>query len=49
MGDAEIKEASAAAQAAVGFSTYFHGIGYSVDTFKEELAGAVEYIKSQSG
>ena len=36
-----------AADMVVGFSTYFHGIGYSVDKFKEELAAAVEHIKSQ--
>ena len=45
MGDEEIQEASSAAQAVVGFSSYFHGIDYDVGKFKEELAGAVEHIK----
>ena len=49
MDDTHIQEASAAAQAVVGFSAYFHSIGYSVEKFQEELDAAVAYIKSQSG
>lgn len=49
MNDAHIQEAAAAAQATMGFSTYFHGIGYDVETFRKELDGAVEFIKSKSG
>ena len=48
MGDEEIQEASSTAQAVASFSAYLHGISYDVDTFKEELAGAVEHIKKNS-
>ncbi len=49
MDDGHIQEASAAAEMVVGFSTYFHSIGYDVEKFKEELDAAMAYIKSQSG
>ena len=48
MDDTDIQEASAAAQATIGFSAYFHSIGYDVEKFRKELDGMVEYIKSQS-
>ncbi len=48
MNEADIQEAAAAAQTTMGFSAYFYSIGYDVDTFKDELAGAVEHIKSHS-
>jgi hypothetical protein len=47
MGDAEVQEAAATAQAVVGFSAYLHGINYSVEQFKAELDASVAYIKSQ--
>ena len=47
MNDADIQEAAAAAQATMGFSVYFHSIGYDVGKFREELDGAVAYIKSK--
>ena len=47
MGDAHIQEASAAANQVVGFSTYLHGIHYSLEQFLRELDAAVNYIKSQ--
>ena len=31
----------------MGFSVYFHSIGYDVGKFCEELDGAVAYIKSK--
>jgi len=47
--DDQIQEASYAALQSAGFSAYLHGIGYSLNRWLEELSGAVEYIKSQSG
>ncbi len=47
MNDADIQEAGAAAQATMGFSAYFHSIGYDVGKFREELDGAVAHIKSK--
>jgi hypothetical protein len=47
MGNAQVQEASATAQAVVGYSAYLHGIGYSVEQFKRELDEAVNYIKQQ--
>ena len=49
MGDAEIQEAAAPAQAVVGLSDYMHGIGYDVQRFREEWDAAVEYFMRQSG
>ena len=49
MDDDQIQEASYVALQSVGFSAYLHGIGYNLNRFLEELSGAVEYIKSQSG
>jgi predicted xylose isomerase-like sugar epimerase len=49
MGEAELQEASAAAQAVVGLSTYLHAIGYDVQKFRQELAAAVEHIKACAG
>jgi hypothetical protein len=49
MDDAQIQEASYAALQSVGFSSYLHGIGYSLEQFLKELGAAVEHIKSQSG
>jgi AhpD family alkylhydroperoxidase len=47
MGDAEVQEAAGAAAQVVGFSTYLHGVEYSVEQFKQELDAAVAYITSQ--
>jgi hypothetical protein len=47
MGDAEVQEASGAAAQVVGFSTYLHGAGYSVEQFQQELDAAVAYITAQ--
>jgi hypothetical protein len=49
MDDAQIQEASYAVLQSVGFSSYLHGIGYSLDQFLQELGATVDYIKSQSG
>ena len=47
MGEAAVQEASATAAQVVGFSAYLHGIGYSVEQFKQELDAAVAHITSQ--
>ncbi|MDO8578719.1 MAG: hypothetical protein Q7R50_06020 [Dehalococcoidales bacterium] len=47
MTDAQITEAAGAAQLSTGVSSYLHGIGYSVDTFKQELNSTVNHIKKQ--
>ncbi len=47
MGDPEIQEASAVASQVAGFSAYLHGVGYSVEQFRQELDKSVTYIKSQ--
>ena len=47
--DDQIQEACYAALQSAGFSAYLHGIGYSLSRWLEELSGAVEYIKRQSG
>lgn len=47
MDDGHIQEASAAANQVVAFSTYLHGIGYTVEKFRQELDGAIQHIKSQ--
>ena len=44
----QIKEAARTVGVGAGFSAYFHGVEYPVDEFKDELAGAVEFIKSQA-
>jgi hypothetical protein len=49
MDDDQIQEASYAVLQSVGFSSYLHGIGYSLDKFLTELGAAVEHIKSKSG
>ena len=48
MGDAEVQEAAGAAAQVVGFSTYLHGVEYSVEQFKQELDAAVAYITSHA-
>jgi hypothetical protein len=45
MTDEQITEAAGAVQQSTGASSYLHGIGYNVDTFKRELASAVKHIK----
>jgi hypothetical protein len=45
MTDEHVKEASWVAQSVTGASAYLHGVGYSVEKFKEELERTVEYIK----
>jgi len=47
MTDEQITEAAGAAQQSNGASAYLHGIGYSVDKFKQELDAAIKHIKSQ--
>jgi hypothetical protein len=47
MGDAEIQEAATAAGQVVGFSTYLHGVEYSVEQFQQEVDAAVAYITAQ--
>lgn len=47
MDDSHIQEASMAADMVAGLSSYFHGVGYSLDKFKEELSGMVQHIRSQ--
>jgi hypothetical protein len=49
MDESHIQEASAAVNLVVGFSAYLHGIGYSVDKFKQELDAAVAHIQSHAG
>jgi len=47
LGDDATQEASTAAGMVVGFSSYLHGVNYSVEQFQRELDAAVEYIKNQ--
>ena len=44
MGDPEVQEAATAAGQVVGFSSYLHGVEYSVAQFKEEVAAAVAFL-----
>ena len=48
MDDEQIKEASWTAQAVTGFSAYLYGIGYSQQTFLQELDAIVEHIKKSA-
>ena len=48
MGDEHIKEASWVAQSVTGASSYFYGVDYNKDTFKQEVARAVEHIKKSA-
>ncbi len=48
MGDSEITEASITAEQSTGVSSYLHGIGYPLETFKQELNSAIKYIKSHA-
>jgi hypothetical protein len=48
MNEEQITEAAAVVQVATGVSAYLHGIGYSLDKFKEELRVSVDHIKDQS-
>ncbi|MBI4565652.1 MAG: hypothetical protein HY716_13240 [Planctomycetes bacterium] len=43
----QLKEAARVVSVGASFSTYFAGIEYPVEKFREELGAAVEYIKKQ--
>jgi hypothetical protein len=49
MDDAQIQEASEAVFQSAGVTAYLYGIGYDLDQWLQELAAAVEYIKSHGG
>ena len=49
MDDAQIQEAAEAVLQSSGISAYLYGIGYNLEQFLQELAAAVEHIKSQGG
>ena len=48
MADAEIQDAASAVQQSMGVSAYLHGVGYSLEKFKQELGATIKYIKSQA-
>jgi len=48
MGESEIIEAAITVEQSTGASSYLHGIGYSEETFKQELDSAIKYIKSHA-
>lgn len=47
MGNEEFTEAATAVLQVVGTSAYLHGIGYSLEKFKQELDSAVRHIKGR--
>jgi hypothetical protein len=49
MSDEQVREASWVVQVITGISAYLYGIGYSQQTFMQELDAIVEHIKSQAG
>ena len=48
MGDEHIKEAAWVAQSVAGASAYMYGVGYSKETFIQEVDAAVEHIKKSA-
>lgn len=48
MSDVQVKEAGWVVQNISGFSAYLYGIGYSKETFVQELAAIVEHIKKSA-
>ncbi len=48
MSDEQVKEAGWTAQVVTGFSAYLYGIGYSQETFMQELDAIVEHIKQSA-
>ena len=48
MDDEQVREASWVAQSVTGLSAYFYGIGYSHETFMQELDAIVEHIKKSA-
>ena len=46
--EAQIADAARVCAVGANFTAYFHGVQYPVDTFKDELAAAVEHIKSNA-
>ena len=44
----QIAEAARVCSVGANFTAYFHGVQYPVDQFKDELAAAVEHIKSNA-
>ena len=49
MDDGQLQEAAEAVLQSAGLTAYLYGIGYDVEQWRQELAAAVEYIKSQAG
>ena len=48
MSDEQVREASWVVQVITGLSAYFYGIGYSQETFMQELDMIVEHIKKSA-
>jgi hypothetical protein len=48
MGDEHVKEASWVVHNTTGFSSYLYGVGYSIETFSQEVAAIVEHIKKST-
>ena len=44
----QIGEAARVCAVGASFSSYFHGVQYPLDTFRDELAAAVEHIKNNA-
>ncbi len=44
----QIDEAARVCAVGASFRSYFHGVEYPVDKFRDELAAAVEHIKSNA-
>ena len=49
MDEDQIQEAAEAVLHSAGVSAYLYGVGYDLERWRQELAAAVEYIKSQAG
>ena len=49
MDDDQIQEAAESVFQSAGVSAYLYGVGYDLEQWRQELAAAVEYIKSQGG
>ena len=48
MSDEQVREASWVVQVITGISAYLYGLGYSQETFMQELDAIVEHIKKSA-
>ena len=49
MDEGQIQEAAYTVFQSVGFSSYLHGVGYSLDQFLEELKATVAHLEGHGG